>query len=129
MNAYSGHWFHSSPVNGRPIEAELSTSGDSRSGTGKGRRVERVAVDLGAALRQRGASGVSVQIMNLSTEGFRVATHLDLAPGTDVWLRMGGLEPCHARVVWSEGHFVGCEFVRALHPAVLEMVVGKAEDQ
>ena len=125
MNAYSGHWFSTSPVSSATIQGELSTEGGFARPARKGRRVDRVSIELGAGLRQRGASGVSVQIMDLSTDGFKVATHLELHAGTDVWLRLPGLEPCHARVIWSEGHFVGCAFVRALHPAVLEMIVAK----
>jgi hypothetical protein len=128
MNVYSGHWYPTNADGSPSIQGELSTSA-----TGfapqqrKGRRADRVSIELGAGLRQRGASGVSVQIMDLSTDGFRVATHLELYAGTDVWLRLPGLEPCHARVVWSEGHLVGCAFVRPLHPAVLQMLVGKAD--
>ena len=126
MNAYSGLWYPASPPSSASIQGELSTEPGFRQPQRKGRRVDRVAIDLGAGLRQRGASGVSVQITDLSTDGFRVATHLELYPGTDVWLRLPGLEPCHAKVVWSEGHFIGCAFERQLHPAVLEMIVGKA---
>jgi hypothetical protein len=65
--------------------------------------------------------------MDLSVDGFRVATHLDLFEGSDVWLRLGGLEACHATVVWTSGHLVGCRFSRPLHPAVLDMVVAKGK--
>ena len=126
MNAYSGHWYPTSPGLSPPIQGELSTESGLAPQQAKGRRADRVPVELGAGLRQRGASGVSVQVMDLSTDGFRVATHLDLPAGADVWLRLPGLEPCHARVVWSEGHLVGCAFLRALHPAVLQMIIGKA---
>ena len=63
--------------------------------------------------------------MDLSTDGFRVGTHLDLAAGSDVWLRLPGLEPCHAQVMWCEKNTLGCAFVRPLHPAVLEMIVAR----
>lgn len=86
-------------------------------------------VELGAGLRQRGAAGVTVQVMDLSTHGFRVATHLELSLGTDVWLRLPKLEPCHAVVVWCEGHYVGCEFERPLHPAVLNMIVASIQQR
>ena len=125
MNAYSSNWTPSE-TDTPSISGELSTDTDFSPPRRKGRRVERVTVELGAGLRQRGASGVSVQIMDLSTDGFKVATHLELYDGTDVWLRLPGLEPCHARVIWAEGHFVGCAFVRPLHPAVLQMIVAKA---
>jgi hypothetical protein len=88
-----------------------------------GRKSERAGVALGAALRQRGAHAVTVQILDLSTTGFRAATHLELMPGSDVWLKMPGLESLHSRVVWMRGHLMGCEFVRPLHPAVMAMVV------
>lgn len=90
------------------------------------RKSRRVAVDMSAALRQRGASGVSVQVVDLSSHGFRAATHLELPMGSDVWLRLPGLEPYHATVAWQEGHMIGCAFERPLHPAVLDMIVGKA---
>jgi hypothetical protein len=49
-----------------------------------------------------------------------------LEPDTDIWLRLPGLESLHARVVWQRGHLVGGEFVRPLHPAVLDMIVRNA---
>src|SRR5919202_1724874 len=87
------------------------------------RRASRTEVVLGAGLRQRGAHAVTIQILDLSTHGFRAATHLNLMEGSDVWLKMPGLESMHARVAWMNGHLMGCEFVRPLHPAVLDMVV------
>ena len=92
-------------------------------GIPKDRKADRASVDIDAGLRRRGASGVSVQILDLSTHGFRASTHLDLPPGADVWLKLPGLEAMHSRVAWMNGHCVGCEFVRPLHPAVLDMVV------
>jgi hypothetical protein len=87
------------------------------------RRVERNPVQIGAGLRQRGASGVSVEILDLSTLGFRASTHLDLQIGADIWLKLPGLEAMHSRVAWTDGYLVGCQFERPLHPAVLQMVV------
>ena len=126
MDAWGGQW-RPETDDAEHYSAELSTTAPvpTPAPSAKARVAERVEVSFGAALRQRGASGVSVQIADLSTNGFRVATHLELQPGTDVWLRLPGLEPCHARAVWSRGHYVGCEFVRPLHPAVLQMVVSK----
>ncbi len=91
----------------------------------QGRKAERTQVEMGAGLRQRGASGVTVCIVDLSTHGFRASTHLDLQVGSDVWLKLQGLEALHAKVAWTSAHFVGCAFERPLHPAVLAMVVRK----
>ena len=87
------------------------------------RKSERVTLELGAGLRQRGGSGVSIQIVDLSVDGFRATTHLQLERGTDVWLRLPGLEAYQARVRWTKGNFIGCAFERPLHPAVLDMIV------
>jgi hypothetical protein len=90
------------------------------------RRAARAEVVIGAGLRQRGAHAVTVQVLDLSVTGFRAATHLELMPGTDLWLKLPGLESLHSRVVWMRGHLLGCEFVRPLHPAVLDMIVRNA---
>ena len=87
------------------------------------RGAERKDVVVGAGLRQRGAHAITVQVMDLSVTGFRAATHLTRAGGSDIWLKLPGLESLHARVVWQRGHMIGCEFVRPLHPAVLDMLV------
>lgn len=129
MNAYAGSWSVSRETTSISLDGELHTEASLSPPPRKGRRVDRVPVELGAGLRQRGASGVSVQVLDLSTEGFKAGTHLELHPGTDVWLRLPGLESCHAQVMWAEGHFIGCAFVRPLHPAVLDMVVARAKDR
>lgn len=107
----------SNPVD---IKGEIATAACDH-----GRKAERTGVEIGAGLRQRGASGVSVQILDLSTHGFRASTHLDLQPGVDVWLKLPGLEALHAKVAWSSAHYIGCAFERPLHPAVLQMMVRK----
>src|SRR3546814_19489227 len=67
------------------------------------RRARRTKVSLDAGLRQRGASGVTVEMLDLSTPGFRVRTPLLLAPGADIWLKLPGLEALHAPVAWRDG--------------------------
>ena len=103
------------------LTAELSTAPEE-----DGRRASRAEVVLGAGLRQRGAHAVTVQVLDLSITGFRAATHLELMTGSDIWLKLPGLESLHSRVVWMKGHLLGCEFVRPLHPAVLDMIVRNA---
>ena len=125
MDAHGTPWQVSLGSDGNGFDAELS----SWSPVGRPRhprKSERIPVEVGAGLRQRGASGVSVRVMDLSPEGFRASTHLELSKGSDVWLRLPGLETLHATVAWSEGHFVGCAFERPLHPAVVDMIVQTA---
>jgi hypothetical protein len=126
MSAQSKNWWTPSVKPGPMFSGQLDLDGEREAEEQNGRASERVPIEIGAGLRQRGASGVSIQVMDLSIHGFRAATHLDLPPGTDVWLRLPGLEPFHANVAWAKGHFVGCRFERPLHPAVLEMIVRKA---
>jgi len=92
-----------------------------------GRKSQRVRLEIAAGLRQRGASSVTVEVMDLSTDGFRVLSHLDLQPGLDVWLRLPGLEPFHAEVAWTDGLHAGCRFEKPLHPAVLQMIASRAQ--
>jgi hypothetical protein len=127
MDSWSTDWSRPSEHSGPSFSGTLGFAADAPQPLPQGRISERVPIEMGAGLRRRGASGVSVQIMDLSTHGFRAATHLDLAVGTDVWLRLPGLEASHAKVAWQKGYMVGCAFERPLHPAVLDMIVRKTQ--
>jgi hypothetical protein len=124
MDAIGSYWNIGEDGDAGGLSGELSTWNSPKQH--RARKSERVNVDMSAGLRQRGASGVSVQVLDLSPHGFRAATHLELPEGADVWLRLPGLEPYHAKVAWSQGHYVGCAFERPLHPAVVDMIVRKA---
>ena len=123
-HGFSGNWSLPSEFGTPFLSGELTT--DLRPAQDlTSRKSERVKLELGAGLRQRGGTGVAIQILDLSTDGFRATTHLQLEKGSDVWLRLPGLEPYHAKVMWSKGAFIGCAFERPLHPAVLDMIVRK----
>lgn len=125
QQVFSGNWSLPSEFGTPFMSGELTT--DLRPAPElTSRKSTRVTLEMGAGLRQRGGTGVSIQIVDLSTDGFRASTHLNLAKGTDVWLRLPGLEPYQAKVMWAKGNFIGCAFERPLHPAVLEMVVKKS---
>ncbi len=124
MQTFSGSWSLPSEFGSPFLSGELTTEIRPASNRAS-RKSERVTLAIGAGLRQRGGTGVGIQIMDLSTDGFRASTHLQLERGTDVWLRLPGLEPYQAKVMWTKGNFVGCAFDRPLHPAVLEMIVKK----
>lgn len=115
---------------GGPIlSGEISFARDEVPEAANSRISKRIQTDIDAALRQRGASGVSVEVTDLSTHGFRASTHLALEKGADVWLRLPGLEPCHARVAWVKGNLIGCAFERPLHPAVLDMILRRTSSR
>ena len=122
---FSGNWSLPSEFGTPFLSGELTT--DARPAPElTSRKSTRVTLEMGAGLRQRGGTGVAIQIMDLSVDGFRASTHLQLVKGHDVWLRLPGLEPYQAKVMWAKGHFIGCAFERPLHPAVLEMIVKKS---
>lgn len=126
MTGWNPAWAPSTePSDAPPFSGELSTATSAASVAPKERVSPRLPVEFGAGLRQRGASGVSVHIMDLSTHGFRIETHLDLHEGQQVWLRLPGIESSPAIVRWVRGYVAGCAFEQPLHPAVLDMVIAK----
>ena len=85
------------------------------------RRAERQPFAASVQCR-RGMARETVEVLDLSPGGARVRALSPLRSGHAVWLRLPGLEPVEARVVWTRGFESGCEFVRALHPAVFDTV-------
>lgn len=128
METFGGSWSFPSELGTPFLSGELTTgeAGPPPPRERKGRKSERINVALGAGLRQRGGTGVGIDILDLSVNGFRGSTHLNLVPGDDVWLRLPGIEAYQASVAWTRPPYIGCAFVRPLHPAVLEMIVGRA---
>ena len=130
MDGWNPAWAPSTEPSGvPPISGELSTAALPGAARPKERNSTRVPVEFGAGLRQRGGSGVSVHIMDLSTHGFRIETHLDLHDGQQIWLRLPGLESSSATVRWVRGYVAGCAFDQPLHPAVLDLVVARAQER
>jgi len=116
----------SGPGGDDPLEGQLSFSDHDPQLDSRARKAERVKTDIGAGLRQSGAAGVTVQVTDLSIDGFSCTTHMELGKGTDVWLRLPGLEATHATVIWSRASKIGCVFEHPLHSAVVDMVVRKS---
>ena len=114
---------------GQILSGEISLARDKAPAAANNRASKRIETEIDAGLRQRGASGVSVEVTDLSTHGFRASTHLVLEKGADVWLRLPGLESCHAKVAWTKGNLIGCAFERPLHPAVLDMILRRTSSR
>ena len=89
------------------------------------RRAERKPFAASVQCR-RGMSRETVEVIDISACGARVRALVPLRAGHPVWLRLPRLEPIEARVVWTSGCESGCEFVRALHPAVFEAIAKDA---
>lgn len=109
---------------GHPLNlaAELETAPVSH----ETRKAERAETAIAAGLRQRGTGAVvAIRIIDMSTSGFRAAVQIDVMPGTEVWLKLPGLESLPSRVVWMKDYSMGCEFARPLHPAVLANLLAR----
>jgi len=99
---------------------------NSRSGKRKlatvSRFAERQSLDATVQFR-KGTVRTSVQILDISTHGVRIAAIQLLRVGDTCWIRLPQLEPQQAKVMWSDEFIVGCQFVRPLHPSVLENIL------
>ena len=100
------------------IAAELSVLPDQEA-----RRTPRRIVNLAAALRDEGAVTSAVRICDVSTGGCRIETESPIETGTQVWIKMPGLETRRSRIVWSNGPTCGCEFEIPLHQGEIEILI------
>ena len=82
------------------------------------RRQARAPLSIAAALRERGRSALSAQLLDFSALGCRVDGLISGTGETQVWLKLPGLESLAALRVWSNGNVAGLAFDAPLHPAV-----------
>lgn len=59
-------------------------------------------------------------IQDLSQEGFRLSWFPHCSVGSNIWIRINGLEPLPATIRWKSDDGVGCQFSRRLHESVLD---------
>lgn len=83
-----------------------------------GRRAERAPVTTRARFREAGFNPFDVELFDLSSTGFRMATFSRPEIGKHIWVSLPGLEPLEAIVRRADGNNFGCEFLRPLHPSV-----------
>lgn len=108
------------------LRAQMTIRSSADDGGPDGRRSPRADVQLDARLRRREGRPSMVEILDLSTLGFRAETHARFHPGTQAWLTLPGLEAMLVTVAWTDNIRVGCEFTQPLHPAVLDRFVDSA---
>jgi len=84
-------------------------------GEGDRRRAERTPVEVGATMRELGASGVEATVLNVSERGFMAIAHGQFEVGTRVWLILpGGRGRANAVVKWIAGDKIGAEFAEPI---------------
>jgi hypothetical protein len=88
-----------------------------------GRKAERRIVNLAAALREAGATTASVVVIDVSIGGFKADVPEPLEEGSEVWLKLPGLEAKRSRIIWTNGKEIGCEFEWPLHQRELDQII------
>jgi hypothetical protein len=83
-----------------------------------GTRAARRALMRATIQARRGENRYTLEIEDISTTGARMKSSRALPDGTVVWLRLPGLEPIQAEVMWSHGFKFGCRFLQPLHASV-----------
>jgi PilZ domain len=78
------------------------------------RQVARRSVELGARMRELGASGIEAKVLNISERGFMAVADGRFEVGSRVWLILPGRERANAVVKWTAGDKIGAEFAEPL---------------
>ena len=76
-------------------------------------RATRVTVRFDARVRF-GTDAVEAQVLNVSSEGFRLRSAVEFEPGAEVMLEAQRLHPVRAVIRWVEGYECGGVFAEAV---------------
>jgi len=78
------------------------------------RRSTRVPVELEVKMRELGASGVEVRLLNISQSGFMAESEARFEVGSRVWLMLPGRDRANAVIKWTAGDKIGAEFAEPI---------------
>ena len=78
------------------------------------RRSSRVAVEIGARVRELGNEGCEARLINISETGFMAESDGEFEVGTRIWLILPGRERANALVRWVAGNKIGAEFAEPI---------------
>ncbi len=84
------------------------------------RRQPRASVAITCQLRVDSTGWRPASLVDLSTEGFRIAWLPKCGIGRKLWIRLPGYEAMQATVRWRDNRGVGCQFDRPLHQSVID---------
>ena len=86
------------------------------------RRDERFALELIADIKVGFGAWQKSRLNDLSETGFRIGWLPQGGQGSEVRLKIPGMEPLLAYVRWRDTTGLGCEFARPLSPYVLDHI-------
>ena len=89
------------------------------------RKAARTRVRLPARVMKKGVHYGTV--MDITTQGFLLVSDAALEAGTFFRVKLEGIDPLRAKVVWVENERAGCEFLPTIHPALLEAAIAASE--
>jgi len=95
----------------------------------EGRKAERRVVNRAAALRESGAQTVAIQLLDISSGGFRAQTANPPEERAEVWLKLPGVEAKRGHIVWVRDNELGCEFESEMHPGVISALTQRPRNQ
>ncbi len=78
------------------------------------RRSSRIAVEIGARVRELGNEGCEARLINISETGFMAESDGEFEVGTRIWLILPGRERANALVRWIAGNKIGAEFAEPI---------------
>ena len=87
-------------------------------------RETRTALDAEVALRRTGHHHYKVRVYDASPHGCRIEFVERPSLDERVWVKFEGLESIEGLVCWLDGFVAGVEFVKPIHPAVFDELVG-----
>jgi hypothetical protein len=89
------------------------------------RRSARIVLEAEITMRRAGFPNFTVQIDDISLQGCRIDFVDRPVLHERVWIKFDGLVALEGSVMWVKGHSAGIEFDQAIHPAVLDDLVGR----
>lgn len=91
----------------------------------KPRRHERLKVHAEVSIRGSGRPNYRTRVFDLSPTGCKIEFVERPRAGDKIWTKLNGLDGLESEVRWVEGFGGGVEFVRAIHPAVFELLLAR----
>jgi len=74
-------------------------------------RERRVAVSMPGTLIEADGCAIAVEVLDVSSSGFRITTNAELVVGEEVQLELARSAPLRATILWTRGRECGGAFL------------------